>query len=136
MRITTEILDEALASIEGAQYRITLECSYSDTLRICADLLAVIEFSEDAMKEYKHEDAKQALFIRSHRLRITTTALRCRQANQAWRVGSREAVQSDNPVKISGAVGVLSGMPPERSSLPKGPMHTPGMPPSPCPQRD
>jgi hypothetical protein len=34
----------------------------------------VIEYSEDAMKEHKHEDAKQALFIRSQRLRITTTA--------------------------------------------------------------
>jgi hypothetical protein len=63
MKTTTEILDEKLVNIEAAQYRITIECSYSDTLRIHTKILEAATFLKNAIKETKGDDAKQALFI-------------------------------------------------------------------------
>jgi hypothetical protein len=45
-----------------------------DTLRICEDLLEVIAYLENAIKETKHEEAKQALFIRSLRQKPSMSA--------------------------------------------------------------
>jgi len=44
MKTTTEILDETLVNIEAARYRITIECFYSDTLRIHTKILEAAGF--------------------------------------------------------------------------------------------
>jgi hypothetical protein len=60
MKTTTEILDEALVSMEAARYRITIECSYSDTLRIHTKILEAAASLENAIKETRDDDAKHA----------------------------------------------------------------------------
>jgi hypothetical protein len=65
MKTTTEILDETPVEIEAAQYRITIECCYSDTLRIHTKFLEAAAFLENAIEETKDNDAKHALFISS-----------------------------------------------------------------------
>jgi hypothetical protein len=79
MKTTTEILDETLVSIEGARYRITIECGYSDTLRIQMKILEAAAFLKEAIKETKGDDAKQALFISSERLSIAARAFDVRK---------------------------------------------------------
>jgi hypothetical protein len=79
MKTTTEILDETLLSTEAARYRITIECSYSDTLRIHTKILEAVAFLEQAIKETKGNDAKQALFISSEHMRTAARAFDVRK---------------------------------------------------------
>ena len=79
MKTTTEILDETLVNIEAARYRITIECCYSDTLRIQTKILEAATFLENAIKETKSDDAKQALFISSEHLSIAARAFDVRK---------------------------------------------------------
>jgi hypothetical protein len=79
MKTTTEILDETLASMEAARYRITIECSYSDTLRIHTKILEAAASLENAIKETKNDDAKHALFISSEHLNIAARAFDVRK---------------------------------------------------------
>ena len=51
MKTTTEILDETLVNIEAVRYRITIECFYSDTLRIHTKILEAAAFLTNAIKE-------------------------------------------------------------------------------------
>ena|SRR6516225_728762 len=53
MKTTTEILDETLVNIEAARYRITIECFYSDTLRIHTKILEAAAFLTNAIKDTK-----------------------------------------------------------------------------------
>jgi hypothetical protein len=79
MKTTTEILDEALVSMEAARYRITIECSYSDTLRIHTKILEAAASLENAIKETRNDDAKHALFISSEHLHTAARAFDLRK---------------------------------------------------------
>ena len=79
MKTTTEILNETLLNIEAARYRITIECCYSDTLRIQTKILEAAALLEKAIKETKGDDAKQALFISSEHLSIAARAFDVRK---------------------------------------------------------
>ena len=79
MKTTTEILDEALVSMEAARYRITIECSYSDTLRIHTKILETAASLENAIRETRHDDAKHALFISSEHLHTAARAFDVRK---------------------------------------------------------
>ena len=56
MKTRTEILDGALVNIEAVQYRVTIDCSYSDTLRIHTKILEAAAFLKNAIKETKGDD--------------------------------------------------------------------------------
>jgi len=75
----TEILGETPVKIEAAQYRITIECCYSDTLRIHAKFLEAAAFLENAIKETKDNDAKHALLISSEHVRTAARAFDVRK---------------------------------------------------------
>jgi hypothetical protein len=79
MKTTTEILDEALVSMEAGRYRITIECSYSDTLRIHTKILEAAASLENAIRETRHDDAKHALFISSEHLHTAARAFDVRK---------------------------------------------------------
>jgi hypothetical protein len=79
MKTTTEILDETLANIEAARYRITIECFYSDTLRIHTKILEAAAFLTNAIKETKSDDSKQALFISSEHMSTAARAFNVRK---------------------------------------------------------
>src|ERR1700740_2863816 len=79
MKTRTEILDGTLVNIEAAQYRITIECSYSDTLRIHTKILEAAGFLKNAIKETKGDDAKQALFISLEHLSTAARAFDVRK---------------------------------------------------------
>ena len=79
MKTTTEILDETLVNIESARYRITIECYYSDTLRIQTKILEAAAFLTNAIKETKSDDAKQALFISSEHMSTAARAFDVRK---------------------------------------------------------
>jgi hypothetical protein len=74
-----EILDKTLVNIEAAKFRITIECSYSDTLRIHTKFVETAAFLENAIKETKDNDAKHALFISSEHVRTAARAFDVRK---------------------------------------------------------
>jgi hypothetical protein len=74
MKTTTEILDETPVSVEAARYRITIECCYSDTLRIHTKILEALAFLKNAIKETKGNDVKHALFISSEQMSTAAIA--------------------------------------------------------------
>ena len=79
MKTRTEILDRTLVNVEAAQYRITIECSYSDTLRIHTKILEAAAFLRNAIKETKGDDAKQALFISLEHMSIAARVFEVRK---------------------------------------------------------